>query len=55
MPRKAAPWGTLEKLQVALPSDIVKQLDALAESRLMSRSDIIREALLAYLKGLRKK
>ena len=55
MTRKTAPWGATEKLQVRFPANIVKQLDARAQSRLVSRSDIIREALLAYLKGLRKK
>ena len=41
-------------VQVTIPAGTLKQLDALAKRRLMSRSAIIREALLSYLKGLRK-
>ena len=50
MPKKPAPWGAIERLQVLLPAGTLKQLDALAESRLMSRAAIVREALVQYVK-----
>ncbi|HLD06226.1 MAG TPA: ribbon-helix-helix domain-containing protein [Candidatus Nanoarchaeia archaeon] len=39
-----------EKIQVRLPRDILKQLDNIAKGRLLSRSDVVREAILAHLK-----
>ena len=52
MPRKATPpWA---RVNVQLPAAILRQLDALAKSRLVPRSGILREALLAYIKGLKR-
>ena len=39
-----------EKIQIRLPKELLKQLDSIARSRLISRSDVVREAILAYLK-----
>ena len=39
-----------EKIQIRLPKDLLKQLDTIAKARLISRSDVVREAILAYLK-----
>ena len=38
-----------ENVQVRLPMEIVKHLNVLAKSRLISRSDIVREAILKYV------
>ena len=40
-----------EKVQIRLPVDILKQIDAVARPRLISRSDVVREALLTYVKN----
>ena len=37
-------------VQIRMPKELMKQVDKIAQERLMSRSDIIREALLRYLK-----
>ena len=37
-------------VQIRLPKEITKKIDKIAEARLISRSDVIREALLNYLK-----
>jgi len=36
-------------IQIRLPKEILKRLDKIAEGRLISRSDVVREALLMYL------
>ena len=54
MPRKVALSGPMKDLQTRVPADIYEKLNALAQSRLMSRSAIIREALLAYTKKLKR-
>ena len=37
-------------VQIRLPKEITKKIDKIAQERLISRSDVIREALLQYLK-----
>ena len=37
-------------VQLRVPKGMLQQLDALAQLRLRTRSDIVREALLAYVK-----
>ncbi len=54
MPRTTAPLGAAKMVQVMVPAGTLKQIDALAQSRLMSRTAIMREALQAYLKGLKR-
>lgn len=40
-----------EKVQIRIPKDLLKKLDTLARPRLLSRSDIVREGILFYLKN----
>jgi len=40
-----------EKVQIRLPKDLLRIIDAKAKPRLMSRSDIVREAILTYLQN----
>ena len=37
-------------VQIRLPNEITMKIDKVAEGRLISRSDVIREAILRYLK-----
>ena len=37
-------------VQIRMPTEMIKLVDKIARERLMSRSDIMREALLRYLK-----
>ena len=37
-------------VQIRMPRKVIKLIDKIAQGRLMSRSDIMREALLRYLK-----
>lgn len=39
-------------LTVKIPDEYLNQIDTLAESRLVSRADIVREAILEYLNSL---
>ena len=39
-----------EKIQIRIPKDILRVIDKMAKDRLISRSDIVREAILFYLK-----
>ena len=43
-----------EKIQIRIPKDLLRTLDGIAKTRLISRSDVVREALLAYLQDGRK-
>ena len=38
-------------IQIRLPKEILNRLDRIAQSRLLSRSDVVREAVLMYLAG----
>ena len=50
MARKKREMLLTEKVQIRLPMNILKKLDDTARPRLISRSDVIREAILGYLK-----
>ena len=45
----------LKKILVALPEDLIGRFDTMANGRGVSRSQLIREALMAFIKEDRKK
>ena len=43
--------GAIGVVQIRLPQEFTKKIDKIAKERLISRSDVIREAILIYLKN----
>jgi len=43
-----------ELLQIRVPKDVLRTIDNIAKARLVARSDIVREAILFYLKHFDK-